>query len=221
MKTSGNPQLAKLRQRLAAWGHRIDAMSMRERVFMFLSAVAVLAATFDAVLISPLKAERDAQVALRDKEARELATLREQFVQTSRLGLGGDNPAQQRLAAAQQLQQELRQSLAGAVSGTDSNRRLPALLGTLLAQHQHLTLQRLITITEAPPHASGVALTGLQWQGVELQISGSYADQMKYLRHLEQAVPGLHWGELKLRSQGTDQPVLVQLRLYLLESTAR
>lgn len=221
MKPAANPRLEKLRQRLAGWGQRIDAMSMRERVFMFLSAVAVFAAAFDALLITPLKAERDAQIAQRDREARELATVREQFVQTSRAGLGGNNPAQQRLAAAQQLQEELRQSLAGAVSGTDGSRRLPALLGTLLAQHQHLTLQRLITITESPPHASGIALTGLQWQGVELQLAGSYAHQMQYLRHLEQAVPGLHWGELKLRAQGVDQPVLVQLRLYLLESTAR
>ena len=95
---------------------------------------------------------------------------------------------------------------------------MSALLSTLLNKHPQLSLVRLELLNEAPPHAAGIALQGLQWQGVELQLAGDYLEQMKYLSQLERSVPGLHWGELRLQ-RPVGAASLLQVRLFVLRGT--
>ena len=111
--------------RLQAQAQRIDAMSLRERVFIFLSAAAVLAALLDSFLITPLSAELQSQAATQAKQVQEIKQLREQFVQSSQAG-NGESAPQQRLAAALAQQAQLRAQMAqGAGAAAASHRPCP------------------------------------------------------------------------------------------------
>lgn len=228
----------------AVWerrARRIDALSLRERVILFLSIVAVLAAIFDTLVLSPLSARAKQRGATQAQQAAELGQLREQFVAASR-SVGADPAAglHQRLEAAQAERTRLNGALREA-SGISSGEGLSAVLQRLLAQQPGLVLERLELLDDAPvtlPTLSLAALAGvapqpapapsaqrptlpvmpgMSWQGVELQVQGSYRELQRYLQALEHELPGLRWGEIHLVA-GTpgDAPRLVA-QLFLLK----
>jgi hypothetical protein len=50
-------------------------------------------------------------------------------------------------------------------------------------------------------------------QGVELTVSGSYAELTSYAQTLEQALPYVRWGSMKLKSD--KPPAELTLQLFL------
>lgn len=63
----------------------------------------------------------------------------------------------------------------------------------------------------------GANAAALRMVGVDLSVLGSYPDLARYLAELEQALPGLRWGELKLHADpGTDPHSTLTVRVYLL-----
>ena len=236
MKAQTPIDLALLRRRLAplvaAWerqARRIDALSLRERAILFLSIVAVLAAVFDTLVLSP-QSERAKQRQLqRTQQATELSQLREQFVIASQAGSdpGGQMHAQLDAARAERarLDDELRK--AGSVSEGEG---LSVVLQRLLAQQPGLVLERLKLLDDAPVGQATAqaaasapaappppALTGMSWQGVELQVQGSWRDTQRYLQALERELPGLRWGQLRLNAGTGNEAPHVQAQLYLLK----
>ncbi|MBB4841556.1 MSHA biogenesis protein MshJ [Paucibacter oligotrophus] len=234
---------AGLQQRWQLFAKRVDALSLRERVFTFLCLAALLIAAFDSLLIAPLKQEAQQQSKTLQKQNQDLKALRDQFKLSAGQGataasapLAGDlgPPLQQRLILAQQQRAQLRQAITAGMQGMDQNQpSLPELLATLLKQHPGLSLLKLGTLKSGsqPPQfgqaaadkpatpASGPAgnspAPGLEWLGLELQLSGDYLEQLRYLSQLEKALPQLHWGEMRLWSQGDGKPVLLQLQIFL------
>lgn len=207
------------RDRARALAQRIDAMSLRERVFLFLCGAAVLLALVDTAWIAPLRAERDAQTAARLLQERELQQLRDQLSPPGGAQADATSPAmqlRQRIDTARAELASVQQTLVRGQRDATQSPDLAGLVGTLLKQHERLSLGRLSTIEGGPAAAQGVPIEHLRWQGVELQLSGAYRDQIEYLRHLERAVPGLHWGEMRLWSQGSSRSAVLQLQLFLL-----
>lgn len=238
------PNTQGLQQRWQLLAKRVDALSLRERVFTFLCLAALLIAAFDRLLITPLKQEAQQQAKALQRQNQDLKTLRDQFSlsagQSAVTGAGaaaqgGDSSQalQQRLILARQENAQLRQAISAGVQGMDQNQLgLPELLATLLKQHPGLSLIKLSTLTSGstppgfapaaedktankPAQASGASLPGVDWLGLDLQISGDYLEQLRYLSQLEKAVPKLHWGEMRLWSQGDGKPVLLQLQIFL------
>ncbi|RQO55319.1 hypothetical protein DBR47_20805 [Paucibacter sp. KBW04] len=240
-----------LQQRWQLFAKRVDALSLRERVFAFLCLAALLIAAFDSLLISPLKQEAMQQAKALQRQNQDLKTLRDQFSLSAGQGAAAasapaasdSGPAlKQRLILAEQERAQLRQAIAAGAQGMDQNQLgLPELLATLLKQHPGLSLVKLSTLKSgslpplfdaaapaapakpAPPANSpnsvnnslNAGLPGVEWLGLELQLSGDYLDQLRYLGQLEKAVPKLHWGEMRLWSQGDGKPVLLQLQVFL------
>ncbi|MDC8784448.1 hypothetical protein [Roseateles koreensis] len=254
------PARPNTRQRWQATARRIDALSLRERVFMFLCLAALLIAAADSLVITPVKLEAQTQAKAQLKQNEDLKVLRAQFTASAELlsqpgapGTGDESARlKARLAQALQQQGQLRMAVDAGfknMSQGQSQTPLSDLLPTLLKQHERLSLIKLLSLPEgmgpaqfvrteahnttpqiaataapaAPPGpstpASGapVAAGGLalEWQGLEMQIAGDYLDQLRYLRHLEQALPHLHWGELRVWSQGDGKPVLLQVQVFL------
>ena len=231
--------MALLRRRLAPWlarwerqAKRIDALSLRERAILFLCIVAVLAALFEVAVLSPLSARARQRSELQARDAAELTQLRERFMAASR---SGNDPAAQlraQLDAAQAERSELDAGLrtAGSLNAGDG---LPAVLQRLLAQQPGLVLERLTLLDDQPvtaPAASAattaapaaqrpalVSLPGMSWQGVELQVQGSYRDTQRYLQALERELPGLRWGEMRLSTAGGSEPPRLQAQVFLLK----
>ncbi len=196
-----------------AQARRIDALSLRERVIMFVSLALALGALVDALLLSPALDERRRLAAQMHQQGRELEALRRQLAAATQAA--PDSPlGRQRSAIAQArselatLDDQVRERLAS----HDELTRLPDLLGRVLRRHERLTLTRLATVTDsgAAPAAGAAAV---RWQGVDLSVAGSYLDLMQYLADLERALPGLRWGALQIGTQ-TLPPVLT-VRLLL------
>ncbi len=195
---------------------RIDALSLRERVFLFLSIALVLAAVLDQFLIAPLTAEQALARQNQQRQATELKTLRQQFAEANQLNAADSPQGQLRAAirAAQGETLELDQQLQQRSGLLDNQSQLPEVMGRLLRQQGRLTLVKLQTLDDAALPQSGSATpSSLKWRGVELQVSGDYLDLMRYLAELEAALPTLRWGELRLSSDSGR--ALLQLQVFL------
>lgn len=197
---------------------RIDALSLRERLFIFLAVLCGLAALADALWVSPLwnryKTTRE-QLA---REGGEVAALRAQVQQ--RLGpedgrthsgaipgaVPGDGPGEapdanrppplrtQVQQAGEQLA-ALRAEVATLSADAEAMQRLPEVLERLLRRREGLSLVRVATL---PPEAAIPG--GLRRRSVELAMAGRYGDLVEHLAALEQALPQLRWGPLRLVS---------------------
>nr|WP_295130847.1 hypothetical protein [uncultured Roseateles sp.] len=268
---AGNKTLKRWQSTWQSWAKRIDALSLRERAFIFLCLAAILIALADSLVLTPLKLEAQTQAKAQLKQNQDLKLLRDQFsAAAAPLAASGAAGSQDessqlkaRLAAAQQQQAQLRLAVdAGfknllqsqaplsqtgkAGSQQQPPQQLAELLATLLKQHPGLSLLKLASLPEgqgpaqfasngsknnsaaaAPTAANAASAPGpeslaipLTWQGLELQITGEYLDQMRYLRQLELALPRLHWGEMRLWSQGDGKPVLLQVQVFLPKARA-
>lgn len=230
MKAQTTIDLALLRRRLAplrsAWerqARRIDGLSLRERAILFLSVVAVVAALFDTLVLTPQSVRAKLRSEQQAQQATELAQLREQFVAASRNA--GDPSSDLRsqldsaLAERTRLDDALRE--AGSVSGGEG---LSVVLQRLLGQQPGLSLEKLVLLEDAPVSladagaaARPAALTGMAWQGVELRVLGRYGDMQRYLQALERELPGLRWGDMQLSAGGANEPPRLQAQLFLLK----
>nr|WP_316639403.1 hypothetical protein [uncultured Roseateles sp.] len=216
MKPDLAPLPARWKARWQLQAKRIDALSLRERVFLFLSIALVLAAVLDQFLIAPLMAEQTLARQNQQRQATELKTLRQQFGEATQLNAAGSPQGQLRAAirAAQGETLELDQQLQQRSGLLDNQSQLPEVMGRLLRQHERLSLVNLHTLDDAAlPQPTGAAPSSLKWRGVELQVSGDYLDLMRYLAELETALPALRWGQLRLGSEaGRTQ---LQLQVFL------
>lgn len=230
MKAQTTLDLALLRRQfaplIAGWqrqAKRIDALSLRERAFLFLSIVAVLALLFDSVVLAPLSARAKLRADAQATQAAEIKQLREQFVAASR---DGDGPASQLASQLEdaraeraRLDTELREAAAG--SGGEA---LPLVLQRLLAQQPELALEKVALLDELPattPATAGaprpLPVPGTSWQGVEVQVQGRYRDMQRHLQTLERELPGLRWGEMALSSTGPNDPPRLVAQVFLLK----
>ena len=235
-------RLAPLQKGWERQAKRIDGLSLRERAILFLSIAAVLAAVFDTLVLSPLSTHAKQRNEQQAQQATEIGQLREQFVASSR---SATDPAAQlhgQLDAAKaervRLDAELRHA-----STISEGEGLSVVLQRLLAQQPGLVLERLTLLDDTPvvpPPISLVALAtgaapasapaaaapvrpalpamaGMSWQGVELQVQGSYRDTQHYLQALERELPGLRWGEMRLSAPAANEPPRLLAQLFLLK----
>lgn len=218
---------------IAAWerqARRIDGLSLRERAFLFLCIVAVLAALFETLVLSPLSDRARQRQQAEARLASEVNTLREQFVVESRDRGDTNTPLRTQLDTARSERNRLDDAFRRAGSLSDGE-GLTVVLQRLLARQPGLVLERLKLLEDVPVELPGAAASspaatapapapafaGLSWQGVELHVQGSYVDTQRYLQALERELPGLRWGDLRLvGADGQDAPRL-QVQVYLLK----
>ena len=203
---------------------RIDALSLRERIILFLCLLAVLGALFDAGVLSPSSARASERAAERSQQSAELDQLRQQFMVASGTSETTAGP-QRRLEAALAERARLDDALRHA-GPTIQGDALPALLQRLLARQPGLVLERLRLLGDEPAATPGAAaasaprlpdLPGMTWQGVELQVQGPWADAQRYLHALEAELPGLRWGEMRLTAGAAPQAPRLEVQVFLLK----
>ncbi len=188
-------QLAALKLRAAQHAKRIDALTLRERVIMFVSIAVAVVAAFDQFVLSPRMAEQKALAGQIRQGSREIDNLRSQLNAGRTDGPGArlTRDLEDLRAQQQQLDQALVQ-LRGSAAGT----QLPDLLERVLRRHDRLTLLRLATVKAAAPTSAEA-----QRQAVQIAMRGNYPDLTQYLADTESALPGLRWGEVVIARQGS------------------
>ncbi len=200
---------------------KIDAMSLRERAFLFLSIVACLLALVDMLWLTPVMAANKKLVQQFASQAAELGRLRDELkvvaqpVDPSKAVRADIDAANVRLGA---LNEDINALLPRAKNGPD----LEQVLVQFLRSHEGLTLLGLKTLQSetapvaaagAPPVA-GALPAGMTRKGLELRISGPYTGLVRYVQQLETALPALRWGSLALKSEV--QPPELTLLVFVL-----
>lgn len=200
---------------------RLDALSQRERIFLFASVVLCSAALFDAVWLSPAQTTHQQLVLRMDKQNAELELLREQVRVTAKGDAVPDSVAQQ----LQRLQTQ--------IDATDQSVRalLPPAQGTPLVQALTYLLRRypglmLLQTSVLAPEVAGPGNTkasglpeGLTRQGVAITVAGAYPDLTRFVSTLEADLPQVRWGAMNLKSdQGVTE---LTLQLFLLTEVTK
>lgn len=199
---------------------RIDALSLRERAFLFLSVIAVCVALVDRLWVAPARTAYQQVTQRFANQNVELQRLREELQARA----SEPDPARAdrdelvRLRAA--MATTNRDISAFAVSSRGAM-TLPQVLVHFLRRHAGLTLVRTSNLApdaaaSGPVQALRPALAdtpALVRHGLELTVAGSYPELLRYVQTLEQAMPDLRWGRLILAAE--QQPPELSLQVFL------
>ena len=181
---------------------RIDAMSLRERGFIFLSAILVALALADVVWLSPAQTTHRQVVQRHGAQGVEVVRLRSELKALAQ-PIDANKAAREALAATQLQLQQVMQDIKTLVPVAESGPPLEQVLVQFLRRQPGLTL--LSTTTLAPETGSagtgsaGAAVPGITKRGLELRVAGPYAELNRYVKTLETALPSLRWGMLTVK----------------------
>lgn len=185
---------------------RVDALTLRERVIIFLAAALALVSAMNVLVLAPLDKEQRGIVGRVHDEQAQIARIRAEIQQkVSEQTSDPDAALRARLHMLEQQQADLEQSIAGLQKGLVSPDKMPDLLESILSSNARL---RLVSMKKLPatnlaaapagdaPQASTPGGVGLYKHGVELTVQGSYLDMLDYLSALERLPSQLLWGDL-------------------------
>ena len=200
---------------------RINALSLRERVFLFLSVMAACMAVADVLWLSPAQVAHKQLTQRFDKQSAELQRTRDEL-KTLAKPVDTTKALRDEMAALKTRLDTVNQNIKDDLPAATEATPLSQVLVHLLRRHAGLTLVR--TATMAPEAAlakavqtGGAAATatpvGLTRQGVELTVSGPYPELMRYVQTLETELPNVRWGVMKLKSE--KMPPELTLQLFL------
>lgn len=201
---------------------RVDKLTLRERIFLFVSILLCCFALVDTLWLSPAQTVHKQLKQRLDQQNVELQRLRDS-VRASAQPKEADQAAraelQATLAQIDQINQAVRERLPSAAGSTP----LTQALVQLLRRQDGLTLVRTAAL---PPESAGPGNSngagslpkGLTRQGVTLTVAGPYPDLTRYVASLESSMPYVRWGVMTLSSD-KGQPELT-LQLFLLGETA-
>ncbi len=215
-----------LKQRWLVWSMRLDAMTFRERLLIFLAAAGLTFTLIFIGLIEPaLKRQEQMMLGISGLQ-QEIYTLSNQLISAEQQHKQGKSSEINRLLAeAGALEVFLKEREGGMIP---PHKMIPVLKSLLAAQpglrlvSLHTTAPRPVFIKDAagtnvsdgvpvqPPPRAGVPAEQLYKHGIELQVTGSYAYLTEYIERLE----SLPWA-MQLRSMRLDASHHPQLELTL------
>ena len=198
---------------------RIDALSLRERAFLFLSLIAVCVALVDLLWLAPARAGYQQVQQKFVQENVELQRLREELKakaaqpEPARMARDEINQLNVSIATSNREISALSVSSEGAMT-------LPKVLVHFLRRQNGLTLVRTSNlVADVVPGTSQSSQAGLVGpsavvrNGLELTVSGPYLELVRYVQTLENAMPTLRWGTFKLVAD--QQPPELSLQVFL------
>ena len=206
---------------------RIDAISLRERILLFVAAVACVGALANWAWLAPAQDTQQRLLRSLDQQTVELTQARADLAAVAR-PVATQATVRAELSEVEASMASSRQLLRAlsSPSATQSAQSTPLtqLLVHLLQRHDGLTLLHTTTMSDAdlkPSVRTAVVAAlpnGAVRRGVELTVAGPYTELTRYVGTLEQVLPQVRWGTLWLRSE--KGPPELTLQLYLVEARA-
>ncbi|MBI2749234.1 MAG: hypothetical protein HYX43_07840 [Burkholderiales bacterium] len=209
-----------MKQRWQQLVARIDALNLRERVFLFLAIIVCTLALADTVWLSP------AQIAYTQAKQRvtaqglELKRLRGEL-QGAAQPVDASKVVRDEIAEINQRLDAVNEDIKAVAPLAEGGPAIEQTLVQFLRRHEGLTLLRTGTVKQeavataaatAPSAATSVPVVSRR--GLELSVSGSYAELVRYVKTLENALPTLRWGTLELKATPQRPPELT-LQVYV------
>ena len=214
-------------EKLRALSARIDAMSLRERVFVFAAAGVVALFLVQTFLIDPSQLrQKNAQLRLSDAESTLLQIEQQRAQLASRAGQDPDRTVREALATQEARLTELNVELESRERSLVPPARMYQVLKDVVRGQGGVRIIGFKTLSPQPvalPDAVEGALKdsdplrpkgrvesyappGFYRHGFEVTVSGRYADLVAYLTRLEALPWRLSWVEVSLNA--TDRPDL-------------
>ncbi len=205
--------------KLKSYRDRVDAMSLRERVLIFVMLAAVLVSLVMTSMIDPLSAkQKQLSQALIQSQAQTQAFEAQMQALAEAARHDPDAANRQQLAALDVQRKSAYAELANVQQGLVAPDRMTQVLRDLLNQNARLKLVSIKTLPAAPLIEDGkpaapdakpekvqgkkqVASLGLYKHGVEISVEGNYADLVAYLALLEKMPWHVYWGNVNLAAQ--------------------
>lgn len=207
----------KLRQSFKQFLERIDALSLRERAFLFVGVLAVIylivANVVFPTLFGDLTRLQKELNAKRD-QTRAVQTQIEKIA--SERGRDPNEISRKRLAELRQELHEREGALAGVVRGVVSPRDMARMVEQMLQRNRALTVVSVENLPPTPlladggearpsagatPAAAPASASGMYKHGLRIQLSGQYPDILRYLGALETLPWKVFWGEVQLQTE--------------------
>lgn len=203
------------------WSMRIDAMSFRERILVFLAVAGVALSLMFVGLIEPALKRQEQMLSNSAVLQQEIFTLREQQASADPLNQNGVNSELGRLRAQAKL---IEQQVKARESGLIAPGKMIAALKTLLAEQSGLTLVSLETEPGKPALAAPEGEVAAEpptplppaqifyKHGVTIRLQGSYAELTHYVERLEALPWTMQWESVRMDAQAHPQ---IELTLKL------
>jgi MSHA biogenesis protein MshJ len=194
---------------------RIDALSLRERVFLFLTLIVLAMLLANVLWLAPAQALHQQVTQRFAAQDAELQRLRDELKSSG----GETGPGQQVREELRQVSERLaavNQEIAQMPLVKADETPLTRVLVHFLRRHEGLVLVRTATLAPDVRSAQG-ATAGVTRQGLELTVAGPYHELTRYVQTLERALPALRWGTMRMNSER--QPAELTLQVWLLGAT--
>ena len=205
---------------LQRYADRLDAMSLRERVLIFLAVAVMIVAIADSALFEPILRRQKANSQRIQQQEDEIRTMRTQ-VQAYAQARTGDsvNAKRQRLEKRKLELAALDRQLAAGQGELVPPERMARMLSEIVKRNPDIELISLRSLPATGLNQSltpipGSAPSGLALyrHGIEIAVSGSYLKMLNYVGQLERLPAKIMWGNMEL--QGTYPVVTLKITLY-------
>ncbi len=202
---------------------RIDALSLRERVFLFLSLIILALVLADVAWLTPLQTVHRQLTQRFETQNAELLRLQD-ALRTSSGQPGPGQLAREELARVRERLAVVNAEISQLPLGQKDETPLTQVLVHFLRRHEGLVLVR--TATLEPPSVGSAAVgtmpgpasvLGVRRQGLELTVAGPYHELTRYVQTLERALPMLRWGMMRMNSER--ETAELTLQVWLLGAT--
>ena len=204
---------------------RIDGMSLRERIAIFVASVAVLLFLIDSVVLEPMFA-RNRQLAdqIRQQNMRLETANNGVALQMAAFSGNPDAAAELQLAGLKRDAAAMAGSLRAMQHGLVAPEKMGQLLQQLLRSNGNLKLISLRTLPVTGMGGAAAAADGkaapaqrelLYRHGVEVVLQGGYLDMLDYMEALEGSPQQVFWGRAQLDARNYPASTLT-LTLYTL-----
>jgi MSHA biogenesis protein MshJ len=191
--------IADIRASMAPYLQKIDALSVRERLLVLVTALVLIGAAWHAFLMQPLQ-QRAAQTraelnALEQRIVAANQNLEEQILQLA----GGGAEQRTRIASLQQRIDEINATLGNHAAELIDPAEMAQVLEGVLTEQSRLTLVRIRNTTpESLSSDEDPDAVTFYKHGLEIEIEGSYAACVEYLDAIEALPWRLYWQVLEL-----------------------
>ena len=194
---------------------RVDALSLRERIFLFVSVIATALALADVVWLSPAQTAYKQLTQRFAAQSSELDRLRTELRAVAQ-PVDSTKVIRDDIAGANLRLEALNAEIKLLVPMAQNGPALEQVLVQFLRKQDGLVLLGLNTTKPEVTPANGAApgsSAGLTKRGLELRVAGPYAELVRYVKTLEVALPSLRWGAMQLKSE--KQPPELSLQVYV------
>ena len=206
---------------LQRYADRLDAMSLRERVLIFLAVAVVIVAIADSVLFDPILRRQKINSQRIHQQEDEIRTMQGQ-VQAYAQGRTGDNAGtkRERLEKRKVEFAALDRELGAKRSELVPPERMAKMLYEIVKRNPDIELVSLRSLPATGLTQSLTAIVGsgglaLYRHGIEITVSGSYLKMLTYVNQLERLPAKIMWGNMEL--QAAAYPVAtLKITLYTL-----